>query len=188
MHIGGVRALVGCLVISGAILGTAAAASAQEAKATVVGGGQGSETVYTVSPRVDINPRSGYYPKLVLGLGGSVSPDGTRKTYQARVVITHTYNGLQHFSSTTVNRTQKLPTRILDSSSDCGAAGPCRYTETVMLQLPEALLRSALDSKRPLRFEIRGGSAFVTGAIPLSHISAMLDQSNRLSPRARSGA
>lgn len=155
-----------------------AAAAARPASVNVQNDPASGATLYTVSPRLRSGSPSN--PPLIDASLGASRPDAPGATaYQALVVIA-VPRAWRDFSRATGRDMPPIAVRRLSRSTDCQVgAGACLYQETLLLDLPEAGLRSLAEAGRGLRLRIEGNAAFVETGLPAGHLRALFEAMDR---------
>ncbi|MBR0643949.1 hypothetical protein [Plastoroseomonas hellenica] len=134
--------------------------------------------LYTVSPRLRSGSPSNP-PVIDASLGASRPGGSGAATYQALVTIA-VPRAWRDFSQATGRDMPPIAMRRLGRSTDCQAgAGTCLYQETLLLDLPEAGLRSLAEAGRGLRLRIEGNAAFVETGLPAGHLRAIFEVMDR---------
>jgi hypothetical protein len=154
------------------------AAAARPASVTVQNDPASGVTLYTVSPRLRSGSPSNP-PLIDASLGASRPGTPGATAYQALVVIA-VPRAWRDFSRATGRDMPSIAVRRLGRSTDCQtSAGTCLYQETLLLDLPEAGLRSLAEAGRGLRLRIEGNAAFVETGLPAGHLRALFEAVDR---------
>lgn len=155
------------------------AAAARPASINVQNDPASGATLYTVSPRLRSGSPSNP-PLIDASLGASRSGGSGAMAYQALITVA-VPRAWRDFSRATGRDMPPIAVRRLSRSTDCqtGSTGTCLYQETLLLELPEAGLRSLAEAGRGLRLRIEGNAAFVETGLPAGHLRALFEAVDR---------
>ncbi|WP_338663816.1 hypothetical protein VQH23_01355 [Pararoseomonas sp. SCSIO 73927] len=129
-------------------------------------------TILTVSPRLQTGSQ-GSLPTIVTSLGAE-RQDATGEARTSLLVTVSNARGYGGFSRAESRGGGEIPLRVVGRNTDCAGISACLYVETLLLTVPEEVLRRAVAGNG-LRVRIDGNASFVETAVPVGHLRALAE-------------
>ncbi|MCR0981726.1 hypothetical protein [Roseomonas populi] len=129
-------------------------------------------TIFTVSPRLQTGSQ-GSLPIVVTSLGAE-RQDATGEARTSLLVTVSNARGYGGFSRAESRGGGEIAVRVVGRNTDCAGISGCLYVETLLLTVPEEVMRRAVAGNG-LRVRIDGNASFVETAVPAGHVRALAD-------------
>ena len=127
--------------------------------------------IYTVSPRLQTGS-PGSLPLIVTSVGAE-RQEPTGAVRLRLLVLVSNARGYGGFSRAESRQASDIDVQVLGRAADCRSGAACLYTETILLTVAEAQLRSAAEGNTAIRIRLTGNASFVETAVPVGHLRAL---------------